>query len=144
MKNVAMNPISICTMSYFQHKQILRHCENVMKIMGKGHTERTYHNALLIELEGCKIPYRSEVTCPFFYKGKCAGYGTADVVIFDFILELKANTNCPSLHTSQLKKYIVSLKESEKKIYDGMIVNFNQQTGKLDHVMYSHQNVLLT
>jgi len=109
------------------HEHILKHCEHVFRAMGTGHTEKVYHNALLIEFQLSNIPYRSEVMCPYFYKGIVTGYGTADVVVYNTILELKANNHQPKQHGLQLKKYVNSLK------MDGMLINFNQKTGNIEH-----------
>jgi GxxExxY protein len=132
---------SICSL---QQQTILKYCENVFKGLGVGHTEKVYHNALLIELQHNKIPYRSEVMCPYFYRGKCAGYGSADVVVFDTILELKSSSVEPLIHAPQLKKYVFSLRMHEKTQYNGMLINFNQKSGKIDHLFYTFNNTKLT
>lgn len=126
-----------------QHQKIVQHCVNVFKEMGIGHSERVYHNALLIELQQAKIPFRSEVICPYFYKGIVTGYGTADVVLYDTVLELKAQAYKPD-HGLQVKKYIHSLQLNEKKKYSGMVINFNQKTGDVDHVHFCFNRSKLT
>ena len=141
---VSFQASSICGINYYQNQKILKICENVFKILGTGHTERVYHNALLIELQNAKIPHRSEVMCPYFYKGKCVGYGTADVVLYNTVLELKVGTAEPDIHATQLKKYVHSLRENEKTLYDGLLVNFNQKTGKIHSSFYTYNNTKLT
>lgn len=130
-----MNPISACTINYHYQHQILTHCRKVFKYVGIGHSERVYHNALLIELERAQIPYRSEVMCPYIYDGFMIGYGTADLVLYDTVVELKAKSCKPNTATSQLKKYVTSLRNTQNKSYTGIIINFNQNTGNLDYIM---------
>lgn len=139
-----MNPISACTINFYDHNQILSHCTNVFRRIGIGHSERVYHNALIIELERAKIPYRSEVMCPILYDGFMIGYGTADLILHDVVVELKAKSCKPDSATSQLKKYLYSLKSTKKKSYMGIIINFNQYTGKLDYVFMNSNSTKLT
>lgn len=105
---------------------------HVMRTLGAGHRERIYHRALITAFNHLKIPHRSEVACPIWFMGQCIGMGRADLVIGDIVIEIKAIRNCPRNTSDQLRKYIVSFNKHEKRVYRGMVVNFNQKSGNVD------------
>lgn len=106
--------------------------EYVMRVLGAGHRENVYHRALITALNKAGIQHRSEVACPIWFMGECVGFGRADLVIDDVIIEIKANKSAPRKTSPQLQKYVVSLSQSERKCFQGMVVNFNQQSGNVD------------
>ena len=108
------------------------HARHVMRVLGMGHRERIYHNALITALNRRGIPHRSEVACPIWFMGECIGVGRADLVIGDLIVEIKANKLPPTETSAQLRKYIQSLTRSERREFRGVVVNFNQKTGAVD------------
>jgi GxxExxY protein len=105
---------------------------HVMRVLGAGHRERIYHNAMITALNRRVIPHRSEVACPIWFMGECIGIGRADLVIDDLVVEIKANKLPPSETSAQLRKYIHSLTKSERKAFRGVVINFNQKTGQVD------------
>lgn len=112
--------------------QVRACARQVMKVLGKGHTERVYHRALITMFNKNKIQHRSEVLSPICFLGEVVGFGRCDLVVKNLIIELKANIKCPSAFSPQLTKYMSSLKTSERRKYRGVILNFNQKTGLLD------------
>ena len=113
--------------------EVLRgHARHVMRILQPGHRESVYHKALITALNKRGIFHRSEVVCPIMFMGECVGFGKADLVLDDVVVEIKANRTCPSETSPQLKKYIESLCETERKMYKGMVINFNQQSGLVE------------
>ena len=108
------------------------HARHVMRVLGPGHRERIYHNALITALNRRAIPHRSEVACPIWFMGECIGMGRADLVIEDLIVEIKANRLPPTETSAQLRKYIQSLTRSERRDFRGVVINFNQKTGGVD------------
>jgi len=109
-----------------------QHALRVMQALGKGHTERTYHKAMITSLNRRGILHRSEVIAPIYFMGEVVGFGRCDLIIDDLIVEFKANVRCPSAASPQLQKYIQSQKAAERKLYRGVIINFNQRTGSID------------
>ena len=103
-----------------------------MRTLGKGHRERVYHRAMITALNKAGVAHRSEVECPIWFMGECVGVGRADLVIQDVVVEIKANKSAPTKASPQILKYISSLNKLSKKIYRGIIVNFNQITGSVD------------
>ena len=75
------------------------HARHVMRVLGPGHRERIYHNALITALNRRAIPHRSEVACPIWFMGECIGMGRADLVIEDLIVDIKANRLPPVSYT---------------------------------------------
>lgn len=112
--------------------QIRACAKQVMKVLGKGHTERVYHRALITMFNKNKIHHRSEVLSPIHFLGEVVGFGRCDLVVKNLIIELKANIKRPSFFSPQLLKYMSSLKASERRKCRGVILNFNQKTGILD------------
>ena len=68
---------------------------HVMRVLGRGHTERIYHNALITALNRAGVAHRSEVACPIYFMGECVGVGRADLVLGDLVVEIKANRRPP-------------------------------------------------
>jgi len=104
----------------------------VMRCLGKGHSERIYHNALITAMNHRGIAHRSEVACPIWFMGQCIGMGRADLVIDNFVVEIKANKLPPRETSAQLQKYIHSLSKTEKRRFRGVVINFNQQSGRVE------------
>lgn len=112
---------------------VLYACTAVMRTLGTGYSESVYQNALSVHLTKLRVPHRCEVLCPIYYMGSCVGYGKADVVTDDCVVELKANSNQLHKSVGQLNRYLKSL--SVARPYQGILVNFNQATGKLEYLL---------
>ncbi len=110
-------------------KGMARH---VMRCLGKGHREAIYHSALITALNRGGVAHRSEVPCPIWFMGECIGTGRADLVIGETVAEIKANRLPPTATSAQLQKYLQSMARAERKVFQGVIINFNQKTGMVD------------
>ena len=108
------------------------HACEVMRVLGKGHSERVYHRAMITSLNRAQIAIRSEVITPIYYMGEVVGFGRCDIIVGDLIVEFKANMWCPSKNSPQMRKYLESLTTTERARFRGLIVNFNQRTGKVE------------
>jgi len=109
-----------------------QHAIRVMQALGKGHTERTYHKAMITSLNRKGVLHRSEVIAPIYFMGEVVGFGRCDLIIDDLIVEFKANLKRPTAASPQLQKYITSQRASERRHYRGVIINFNQRTGQIE------------
>lgn len=109
-----------------------RSCWHIMRTLGTGHSEKVYHCALITALNKAKVFHRSEVVCAIRYLGETVGYGKADLVLDDLVVELKATTRAPVEFTGQIKKYVESLTQSEKRAFRAVVVNFNQRSAQVD------------
>jgi GxxExxY protein len=78
-------------------------CMEVHNILGKGHSENIYKDALEIEFQEQRIPYSREQKFIVEYKGRVLPhYYFADFVVHDkIILEAKAIEMLSSGHTRQ-------------------------------------------
>lgn len=113
-------------------KVIIGHAQHVMRVLGKGYRENDYGKALQTSFNKAMIPHRREVICPNYFMDEIIGFGRADFVIENYIIEIKANKLSVDAASDQLSKYLKSLCRAEKKEYIGIIINFNQTTGKVD------------
>ena len=105
------------------------HARRVMKTLGKGHSERVYHRAMITSLNKEGVLHRSEVLAPIYFMNEVVGVGRCDLVVGGLVVEIKANALHPSKASSQLQKYTWSLSRTEKRSFTGVIINFNQKTG---------------
>ena len=105
---------------------------HVMHCLGKGHREAIYHSALITALNRERVAHRSEVPCPIWFMGECIGTGRADLVIGELVAEIKANRMPPTTTSAQLQKYLQSMSRAERRVFHGVIINFNQKTGMVD------------
>lgn len=110
-------------------ESIRGHAVNVMKTLGKGHSERVYHKAMITSLNKKRIFHRSEVLAPIYFMGEVVGVGRCDLVVGDLVVEIKANSSPPETASAQLQKYTKSLARVEGREFTGIVVNFNQRTG---------------
>ena len=110
------------------------HATTVMKSLGKGHSERVYHRALITLFNKNKIFHRSEVFSPVYFMGEVVGIGRCDLVVGDMVVEIKANSSHPSNSLAQLRKYTEGLGKAENRKLSGLILNFNQTRGVVQMV----------
>ncbi|MDY0987013.1 hypothetical protein BSF41_11310 [Flavobacterium sp. ACN2] len=112
--------------------KIIGICMEVHKILGKGHNEKVYGDALEYEFKRNEIPYNRELRYNIAYKDIILpSYYFADFVIFDeIILELKAIT---SLTTSEIKQTLNYLAASKNKL--GLLVNFGEDSLKYKRII---------
>ena len=102
-----------------------------MRVLGKGHTERVYHRAMITSLNRELVPHRSEVLAPIYFMREVVGFGRCDLIVGKLVVEFKANGRHPSKVSPQLQKYLDSLSVAERRRYTGVVLNFNQQSGRV-------------
>lgn len=97
-------------------------CHKVFDVVGPGHSERVYHNAVCHHLRLNQWMCESEVVIPVVYKTAQVGSVRADLVVDKkVVVEFKATTNAPKdADVQQLHKYLRLL-----NIHTGMVINFN-------------------
>lgn len=112
--------------------KIIGICMEVHKILGKGHSEKVYGDALEYEFQRNEIPYNRELKYNITYKDIILpSYYFADFVIFDeIILELKA---IAALTTSEIKQTLNYLGASKNKL--GLLVNFGEDSLKYKRII---------
>lgn len=107
-------------------------CMEVHKILGKGHSEKVYGDALEYELKKNEIPYSRESKFNITYKDiLLPTYYFADFVVFEeIILEIKA---IESLSSSEIKQTLNYLAASQNKL--GLLVNFGEDSLKYRRIV---------
>ncbi len=112
--------------------QIIGLCMEVHKILGKGHREIIYGDALEYEFKKNNIVYKREVKFNIEYKEIILPHHYfADFVLFDeIILEIKA---IQSLSSSEIKQTLNYLAASKNKL--GLLINFGEDSLKYKRVI---------
>lgn len=102
-------------------------CIEVHKVLGKGHNENVYGDALEYEFKMNNIPYEREKQYNINYKNiVLPRYYFSDFTVFgEIILELKAIQTLTSSETKQVLNYLAAAKN---KI--GLLVNFGEDSLK--------------
>jgi GxxExxY protein len=112
--------------------KIIGICMEVHTILGKGHSEIIYGDALEYEFKKNKIPYNREMKFNITYKEIILPHHYfSDFVIFDeIILEIKA---IQQLSSSEIKQTLNYLAASKKKL--GLLVNFGEDSLKYKRII---------
>lgn len=105
--------------------------QTVCEFMGKGHSESVYQNAMIAEFCNRGMPCRSEVCCPFMYRNACVGYGKADIIVGNVIIELKNLSRPMAEIRTQLQRYTEALSELEKNTFYGAVVVLDKASGSV-------------
>jgi GxxExxY protein len=131
--------------------EIIGICNHVMNTLGVGHTEDVYHRAVSEGLNAMNLPHTCECYCPIMYLGKCVGMGRADIVVDNFVIEIKAIQQLNNRASDQLCKYMTAIqlqrasdpnRLERSKFFDvsaldlvGILVNFNQKNGTVESIV---------
>jgi GxxExxY protein len=112
--------------------KIIGLCMEVHTILGKGHSEKVYGDALEYEFKTNHIPYERERKYNIEYKEiTLPRYYFSDFTVFDeIIIELKA---IERLSSSEIKQTLNYLAASKNKI--GLLVNFGEDSLKYKRVI---------
>jgi GxxExxY protein len=133
------------------NEKIRDSAEEVFRILGPGHSESTYQNALLYEIEQrCKFIKRkaTEVTFPIFFKEQPVGFQRIDILLETndseiIIVELKSVQNLPTNTSNQIRRYIEQYTHAfrcdPQKIF-GAIINFPNANRPIDFVFVEPSN----
>jgi GxxExxY protein len=108
-------------------EQLVSAAEEVHDALGTGHTENTYHKALMRELSERGVAFGSETTIPINYKGISVGQRRPDMLVDSpdgtIIVELKAGSRSGE---AQLVDYQQILGDDENyNIACGVLIRFN-------------------
>jgi len=95
----------------------------VWKTLGYGFLEKVYENALAIEFQEQKIPFRHQYPIKVFYSEHVVGDYVADLLVENkIIIELKSAEAICAAHVAQTLNY---LKATNVRL--GVILNFGPQ-----------------
>ena len=112
--------------------KIIGLCMEVHKILGKGHSENVYCDALEYEFKINNIPFEREKRYNIEYKEIILPrYYFSDFTVFDeIILEIKA---IQELTSAELKQTLNYLAASKNKI--GLLINFGEDSLKYKRII---------
>ena len=105
--------------------KIIGICMEVHSILGKGHSEVVYKDALEYEFQIAKIPYSREQQYKIEYKSIILPHHYfADFVVYNkIILEVKAIETLTSSHIKLTLNYLAA-----SKLKLGLLVNFGEDS----------------
>jgi len=112
--------------------EIIGICMEVHKILGKGHNEALYKDAVEYELALHKIPYKRAKTYEVQYKEIILSHRySADFVILDkILLEIRAIEKLTSGHIKQTLNFLAA---SKNRL--GLLINFGEDSLKYQRVV---------
>lgn len=115
-----------------QTYKIIGLCMEVHKILGKGHSEVVYKDALEYEFKMNSIPFEREKMYTIEYKEIILPRKyVADFIVYDeIIFEVKAISNLTVSDTKQTLNYLAS---SKNKL--GFLVNFGEDSLKYKRII---------
>ena len=105
----------------------------VHKQLGHGFLEAVYQEALAVEMELRKIPFRREVMLPVHYKNKPLAVGyRADFLCYEnVVVELKALRKLSTIEEAQILNYLKAT-----GFETGLLINFGSKS--LEYKRYAH------
>jgi GxxExxY protein len=105
--------------------QIIGRCMEVHRVLGKGHDEVIYKDALEFEFGQVDIPFVREKWYTIQYKTVILPHSyKADFVVYDKILfEAKAVEELTDAHVKQVLNYLAA-----SKLKLGLLVNFGDES----------------
>jgi GxxExxY protein len=111
-------------------------CTEIHRELGKGHDELIYKDALVVELQGAKIPFTRERKYEVTYKGVVLPhFYCADFVVWDKLLfEAKAVEQLTDAHVKQVLNYLAA-----SKLQLGLLVNFGGDSLEWKRVVLSRR-----
>ncbi len=107
-------------------------CMEVHKILGKGHSEIVYKDALQYEFFKNNIPFEREKKYEIKYKDIVLAHNYfADFIVFNnIILELKAAQSISESHIKQTLNYLAA-----SGLRLGLLINFGEDSLKYRRVI---------
>jgi GxxExxY protein len=93
----------------------------VHRLLGPGHAESVYEEALCIEFQLRSIPYERQKLVHIVYKGTRVGETRLDILVGGLlVVELKSVETLAPVHMAQIISY---LRATSNKL--GLLINFN-------------------
>ena len=120
--------------------KILKACMNVFNELGNGFLEKVYQEALELEFQLMKIPYKRETKIEIFYKEqKLNQTYYADFLCYnEIIVELKSISKLVNANKAQVLNYLHGTKKSV-----GLLINFGEASLKWERLtVLKNKNLL--
>jgi|SRR4029453_779386 GxxExxY protein len=104
-------------------EQIIRCAIEVHRALGPGFRERTYEEALALEMLDQGIQFARQVCIPVRYKGRLIGDYNLDFVVADTaVVEVKATEGLDRVFEAQILGYLKA-----SGLHVGLLLNFNSR-----------------
>ncbi len=104
-------------------EKIIGAASAVHNALGKGLSEKTYENALVVKLQSLGLKVRQQESLPVFFEKQIVGGQAVDLVVEDrVIIELKAVQVLSKSHQAQILGYL-----KNTKFQLGLLINFGSR-----------------
>ncbi len=113
--------------------KIINCAMKVHGFLGPGFLESVYKNALMIELNKNNIIAEAERELKVYYDEQVIGLFRADIVAYNFIIELKSVPTILTSHKSQLINYLKST-----NYQNGLLFNFGESSLKFHRIINNY------
>ena len=108
---------------------------DVHNALGKGLSEKTYENALLLRMQKVGLTAEQQKAIPIFFENQKVGNQVVDILVEDkIILEIKNSDHIQRSHTAQMLGY---LKNTRYQL--GLILNFGRRV-EFKRLIHTIQN----
>ncbi len=97
--------------------------------LGAGFLEIIYKNALKIEFDANKLDADYEKILKVFYNNQIIGEFRADIIVENYIIEVKAVSQLAQSHSAQLLNYLKA-----GKYKNGLLLNFGHTKLEFQHI----------
>jgi GxxExxY protein len=108
---------------------------DVYQILGAGHTESVYHNAMKIGLQEHHLMYESERDILIMYHDKYVGTVRADLIVENkMVIELKVSMGTDTAITEAKEQCLLYMQKT--LISEGMVIVFPKRSSAKIHIEY--------
>jgi GxxExxY protein len=111
----------------------------IMLDLGGGYSETIYQRALFNKLVKKDSTAVLERTIQVVYDGDVVGTCRADIVAARHVIEIKALCKMPAKVGNQIRKYMKNLFEADSSTREGLVINFNQETERVDFLVVAFE-----
>ncbi len=113
-------------------EKIIACCFKVHSELGPGFSEKVYHNALKLALEGKRLRYETEKEFIVYFQDKKVGSLKVDLIVeCQVIIEVKSlAANIPDVFKYQVLSYLKAT-----NLHVGLLVNFGNKSCQIKRFM---------
>ena len=119
-----------------RNEHVIQIADKIMQDLGAGYSESIYQNAIHRKLFKLDETCVMEKIIPVVYEGDTLGICRADIVTQTHVIEVKAVRRMPPGAGKQVCKYVRHLMETDGVSRIGLVINFNQETEKIETIEF--------
>ncbi len=117
-------------------QDILDMANLIMRDLGARYSEAIYQRALFNKIVRVDHTTKLEQIIQVIYENEVIGTCRADIVTSTHVIEIKATSNMPASVGPQIHKYMKNLQEQDTIRRQGLAINFNQETERIDFLAF--------